>query len=145
VYVNREDRFCFSFPETFKLMQNEKQNLLIVGPALDQNPGALRASLVVEVDAAPAGKSLSQVVDDFLTPFSGIKMPIARTKLSLGGEPAEMLEVVPGREGSRDLLALRGGKRIHLIFMPSVRDFPKARGDVEALFRSVTSTFTWLP
>jgi hypothetical protein len=44
-----------------------------------------------------------------------------------------MLEVVPGREGSRDLLMLRDGTLFHLMFMPSVRDFPQAQDDVELL------------
>lgn len=142
--VSQQDRFCFTYPENFTLSQNERQQTLITGPALDASPGALRASLLIEITPAPAGKSLSQLVDDILKPFAGIKMPIARTRINLGNEPAEILEVVPGREGSRDLLVLREGKLYRLMFMPSVRDYPKARGDVETLFRSVSSTFTWL-
>ena len=58
-------------------------------------------------------------------------------------ELAEVLEVVPGREGSRDVFMLHEGTLYHFMFMPSVRDFPQAKNDVEELYNAVTQSFTF--
>ena len=69
---------------------------------------------------------------------------ITRTPIVLGGEPAEMLEVVPGREGSRDVFVLHEGALYHFMFMPSVRDFAQAKDAVEELYSAVTQSFTFM-
>jgi hypothetical protein len=82
---------------------------------------------------------------NYLTEFAGLPTPaITRTPVTLGGEPAEQLEIVPGREGSRDVFTVRDGTLFHFMFMPSVRDFPEAAADVEDLFMTVTLSFTFL-
>jgi hypothetical protein len=75
--------------------------------------------------------------------FEGMDFRITRTPIVLGGEPAEMLEVVPGREGSRDVFMLHDGTLYHFMFMPSVRDFAQAKSDVEELYNAVTQSFTF--
>jgi hypothetical protein len=56
------------------------------------------------------------------------------------------MEVVPGREGSREILALtnNGDELYRFIFTPSVRDFPHAQADVEELFSTITAHFAFL-
>jgi hypothetical protein len=87
---------------------------------------------------------LSEIVDRYVKQFEGMNVPaITRTPIVLGGEPAEMLEVVPGREGSRDVFLLHDGTLYHFMFMPSVRDFPLAKNDVEELYNAVTQSFSF--
>jgi hypothetical protein len=52
---------------------------------------------------------------------------------------------VPGRGGSRDVYVLRQGTLFHFLFQPDVKAFPKAAGDVEALYRAVTASFAFIP
>jgi hypothetical protein len=86
------------------------------------------------------------VIDDYLQPFVTASGPeITRKSFRLDREAAQVLEVVPGGKGSRDIFAIYEGRVYHLMFMPSVRDFPQAAPDVEELFRTVTSSFTFLP
>jgi hypothetical protein len=142
IYVDRANGFCFAYPPLFEAQVNEMGNPAVYGPALDSNLEPLRANLLVEVKVAIQDKMLAEIVDAYLEQFAGLDVPpITRTPFELGGQPAEMLEVVPGREGSCDVFMLHQGMLFHLMFMPSVRDFPQAKDDVELLFDTVVSSF----
>jgi hypothetical protein len=43
------------------------------------------------------------------------------------------------------VFALHNGTLFHLMFMPSVKDFAKAKADVEELYQSVMASFSFLP
>ena len=142
VYTSQTDGYCFAYPSHFELELSKIGQPVVRGPALDKSPDPLRATLVIEAEVAARDKGLAQIVDGYLSQFDGMTVPaIKRTSLTLGGEPAEMLEVVPGREGSREVFALRNGELFHLMFMPSVRDFPAAQADVESLFQAVVKSW----
>jgi hypothetical protein len=141
-YIDRANGFCFAYPPRFEMEVNEAGNPVVYGSALDSSVEPLRASLLIEVQVAAEGKTLGGIVDGYLAQFATLQTPaIVRTPFELGGRPAEMLEVVPGREGSRDLFMLRDGTLFHLMFMPSVHDFPQAKADVELLFNTVVNSF----
>lgn len=143
-YVNAFDGYCFAYPARFELQTSPTGQPQLFGPALDQNLDALRASLALEVEVAVKDARLSEIVDRYAQQFAGMNVPaITRTSIDLGGEPAEMLEVVPGREGSRDVFALHDGTLYHFMFMPSVRDFAQAKNDVEELYNAVTQSFSF--
>jgi hypothetical protein len=142
--VNPFDGYCFAYPARFELLTSPTGQPQLFGPALDQNLDALRASMALEVEVAVQGARLSEIVDRYVQQFAGMSIPaIIRTPIVLGGEPAEVIEVVPGREGSRDVFLLHDGTLYHFLFMPSVRDFPLAKNDVEELYSAVTQSFSF--
>jgi hypothetical protein len=144
-YVNPYDGYCFVYPMFFELQTSATGHPQLFGPALDQNLDALRASMALEVEVAAQHARLSEIVDGYVGQFAGLNVPaIVRTPIVLGGVPAEMLEVVPGREGSRDVFALHAGTLYHFMFMPSVRDFPQAKNAAEELYNTVTYSFTFM-
>ncbi len=142
VYTSQYDAYCFAYPQHFELEISAIGQPVVRGPALDKSPDPLRATLVIEAEVAVRDKGLAEIVDGYLSQFEGMAVPaITRTSLTLGGEPAELLEVVPGREGSQEVFALRDGELFHLMFMPSVRDFPAAQADVESLYEAVVKSW----
>jgi hypothetical protein len=143
-YVNAFDGYCFAYPSRFELKTAPTGQPQLYGPALDSNLDPVRASMGWEVEVAVKDAQLSEIVDRYLQQFAGMDLPaITRSPIELGGEPAEMLEVVPGREGSRDVFMLHDGTLYHFMFMPSVRDFVQAKNDVEVLYNAVTQSFTF--
>lgn len=142
-YVDPLNAFCFAYPEGFEAQLNESGSPAVYGPALDDTIEPLRANLLVIVENGVEGKTLAEIVGAYLEEFSGMSVPeILRTDTKLDGEPAVMLEVVPGREGSRDLFMLENKTLYHLMFMPSVNDFPQAKDDVELLYSIVVDSFS---
>jgi hypothetical protein len=145
-FYSPENGFCFAYPARFTLGETNPTAADLFGPALDDNLDALRASLHFEVQPLNPPQDLKTIVDSYLGQFQSMAVPeIVRSPMKLGGEPAERLEVVPGREGSRDVFMVQDGVLYHFKFMPSIRDFPQASADVEDLYMTVTSSFTFLP
>jgi hypothetical protein len=143
-YVNAFDGYCFAYPARFELTTSPFGGPQLTGPALDQNLDALRASMTLVAEVAVKDARWNEIVDQYVKQFEGMNIPaITRTPIELDGEPAEVLEVVPGREGSRDVFMLHNGTLYHFMFMPSVRDFPQAKNDAEELYQAVMQSFTF--
>ncbi len=144
-YVSPGGHFCLAYPASFEGKGPVEGQLgeYILGPALDNSAEPVRAQLAIELLPLAEGADLDKAVDEFLLAFPRVE--IARSEATLGGEPAVRLDNVPGYTGSRDLLAIHGGKLYHLVFMPDLTSFPQAKKDVEALYASVTQSFTFLP
>jgi len=146
VYVNLKFQYCFAYPARFNSSESEDGQPSITGPVLEQSVEPLAASLGIITQKAPAGRSLDQIVIDFAGQFAGSNAPdIVETGFALGAQPAVLLEPVPGRGSSRDILLLHKGLVYHLVFFPSPKEFPQARSDLEELFKTVTKSFAFLP
>ena len=146
VYTAPQGDYCFAYPEQFTLEPSPAAGTLsLSGPALDQSLEPLRASLGIETQPVSAEADLARLVDAYLTqtPFQGLPAPIERTQINLGGEPAEVLEDVPGRLNSRLVMALHNGSLYTLRFHPSGAS--QAAADLEALYSTVTGSFRFLP
>jgi len=70
---------------------------------------------------------------------------IGGVDFQIGWEPAEFLEGVPGADGSREILAKHADRLYRLSFVPSIRVNPQAAPELESLFLTVTTSFSFLP
>jgi hypothetical protein len=146
-YVNDGDGYCFAYPaDRFSLEESTEggQYPVVSGPALSEGPEPVQVSLTIDTRPARAGSDLARLVDAFLSQsqLQGLPWQIERKSLSLGGEPAEALEDVPGRLSSRLVMAVHGDALYTLTFFPS--DLPQAEPDLEALFDVVTGSFEFI-
>ncbi len=145
-FVNRESGYCFAYPKGFTLDEGslDSRSPFIYGPVLDQSPDPVRVSLGVTAQPLPEHSNLGRIVDDFLSQreFEDLPWEIGRAPLSLGGEPAEALEDVPGRLSSRLVMAIHGEMLYTLTFFPS--DLSEAGPGLETLFEMVTGSFAFL-
>jgi hypothetical protein len=139
--------FCFRYPEKFQAVIPEGTIDAVgsvVGPALDASPDPLRATLMI-VAVSAAGQDLKTATQDVLDEFKGMPgVSIRQRPFDLGGVPAVLLEGVPGRGGSRDIVAVQNGYRLRLLFMPDPSGFPQVKSDLDALFDAVTESFTFM-
>ncbi len=148
-YSDRERGFCFLYPSSFEKNAFDPGQIdvvgVVAGPALDSSPDPLRATLLISVVAAP-GEDLAAAVAGLVQEFQGQPgIEIKQAPIDLAGVPAILLEGVPGRGGSRDVVAVQNGLRYRLLFMPDPQAFPKAAQDWQSLFDAVTGSFTFLP
>ena len=63
-----------------------------------------------------AGRTLAQVVDDFLSGYEGFE--IARSDVTVDGQPAVLLDGIPGQDYYRSLFVAHGGLLCQLSFAP---------------------------
>ncbi len=155
VYLNEEAGYCFQYPSEFTLAAYDSGQPGTLGKVstLKIERPLYTAGLTVEVQFV-GSRELEESVSGFLNQFAD--MPAASiernpaelvggVEYQLGGEPAELLEGVPGPEGSRDVFAIHEGRLYHLSFSPSYRNNPQAGNDVGLLYNIVTASFTFLP
>jgi hypothetical protein len=145
LYVNSLFGYCFVYPEDFFVQVDNPLAPVIVGPALDENPDPLFASLAVSTRPVPEGADLGGLVSGFLgqNNISQLAIHVQRTQVSLGGKPAEVLEGVPGRLSARVVMALHGSMLYQLYFHPTGME--AAAADMEGLYQKVLDTFAFFP
>jgi hypothetical protein len=131
-----EDGYCFAYPVYFH-RDNERGPIAIFGPAYGPGPEPLYASMTMEISVLPEGQTLEQAVDAFIVTLGDVPLPQTHQTLTVGGEPAVMLEVVPGMLGSRDLFFAHGQLLFHLTFWPAPSVTPETSDDVEDLYQTV--------
>lgn len=149
VYSDRQRGLCFLYPARFEKDAFDPGQIDVVGvvsgPPLDTSADPLRATLLIEV--VPAGSpDLDAAVSGITREFEGqAGVRIRQTQMDLGGTPAVLLEGVPGRGGSRDVVTVQNGLRYRFLFTPEPEAFPQVAGDFQALFETVTQSMTFLP
>src|SRR5512146_2144017 len=91
-YQDKTNNFCFAFTPRYKLAQNASGQAELQGPKTDP---ANQVTLGIEVKTVPAGSSLKALVDEAVAAIPPDLL--RRSPTTLGGEPAEQLEVSQGR------------------------------------------------
>ena len=148
VFADRERGFCFLYPANFQTNPFDPGQANVVGvvagPALDPSADPLRATLLIDAVLSD-NQDLQAVVAELTREFEGqAGITIEQRPFDLGGVPAVLLEGVPGRGGSRDVVAVQNGLRFRLLFMPDPEQgFPQVANDLQSLFDSVTQSFTF--
>lgn len=137
-----EDGYCFAYPVYFH-RNNERGAIAIFGPAYGLGPEPLYASMTMEISVLPDGQTLEQAVDIFIENLGDVPQPQTHQALTVGGEPAVMLEVVPGMLGSRDVFFIHRELLFHLTFWPAPAVAPETSADVEDLYRTVISSWNF--
>jgi len=148
-YFNLADGYCLLYPASFRVNPLYARITRFDGPPseddlrpLDLTAAPVFAALTILIEDAAGDRTLTQVVDDYVGQFGG-GAPALRAAATLGGEPAQIVEGIPGRANSREAFALHGGAVYHLSAYP-LDDIFQARPDVEAVWRAVTTSFTFL-
>jgi hypothetical protein len=147
VYVNQDWGYCFAYPTNYMLDESQaaEGRISLYGRPLGDPAEPIRVTLEVTVQTVPAGSSLPTLANSYRLAFlqADVSTPTVSTSSTLGGEPAETLESVPGRLPSRLLMALHDNMLYTLRFFPSETE--ETSNDLEALTQTVTGSFAYFP
>jgi hypothetical protein len=143
-YFNLADGYCLLHPAHFRVRNLNSRILSLSGPPLDYNPDPVGASLSILIEDAAGGRTLAQVVDEYLLQL-GRGAPAVRASAVLAGEAAEIVEGAPGRTGAREAFVIHNDAVYHLSAYPLDDAFPQSRADVETVWQAVSLSFTFLP
>jgi hypothetical protein len=154
IYFDEEAGYCFQYPAEYTVEAFPPSGFPYLGDI-----GTLKLerpfyTLGLTSTAWRVGRQskLEEWVTDFLGGLPDDseveRNPMDRVggvDFTIGREPAEFLERMPGADGSRDIFAKHEDRLYRLSFVPSVRINPQAESDLEALFLVVTTSFSFLP
>lgn len=143
VYTRSEDAFCFSMPERFEVETSSPGYARIAGPALEQNADPIRVTLEITAQDVRTGRTLTGLVDKALAEFADFTAwEIRRIPTEIGGEPAVVVEPIPGLLSGRALYFLHGGAFYKLYFWPV--DIELAQSDLVELYETTTGSLHFL-
>ena len=131
--------FCVQFPADFDIAYpNESEIMLIKGSMVNvEEPSA-------HIEVKPAGgMTLEQVADQIATDYAIPGMEVKRTELTIGGEPAIMLDGLSGQDPNRQVVVIHGERLYHFYFIPMVAKESDVYKQVEALYETVIKSFTF--
>lgn len=149
-YVNHTAGYCLQYPSSFDIADvfpegapNVENILGIYGPAHDASLEPLRAGMNVVVVGPADGRTLQQVVDEAVA-SAGPDAEITTLPAELDGEPAMILEGMPGRTENRQLLTIHEERVFQLTVYPTGDDFPEVADEVELVWQTALDSFAFL-
>ncbi|MCB0167043.1 MAG: hypothetical protein KDI79_22640 [Anaerolineae bacterium] len=143
LYVDAERRYCLLYPVYYPEPVEQNGLINISGLPQSEGPDPIVASLFIQIDGPANGQTAAQVVDQVVSQYSAL--PITRRSTTLSGVEAVLVEGLPGRFGSRQVFAVYDDTVFHLILMPVDNAFPQLADEVEQLWETAITSFTFLP
>jgi hypothetical protein len=133
---------CFLYPATYDLQQPFSEEIILSGPTLDDMQ--VRAFIKQETDD---GRSVGTVADELLASL-GMLTPttptaafaVARSTVRVGGAEGVLLDGMPGQVIDRLVLAVKGGRRWELTFVPADKNLSRAYREMDALYRVIVNS-----
>ena len=130
---------CFSYPEGYTQLPYE-DTAEIVGPEL---PGSDRRGLFW-LEKSDAYDRTAEVIADQDMTAAGIPS-VARSFVTLDGEPAVVLDGMPGQDLQRRVYVVHDQTLYVLAFMPTLSDNKAAVDQMESLYDAITNSWAWSP
>ncbi len=129
---------CFSYPQGYT--QIDADAVEIAAPDL---PGSNAKGLFwIEISDA-YDRTIEVIADQDMTYAAGVD--VGRWDLTLDGEPAVVLDGMPGQDLQRRVYVVHQGTLYVLAFMPTRSENHAANDQMEAMYSAVTSSWTWSP
>ena len=136
--VNTEDGFCLLYPAEFTW---DGQRMLVLNPVSAPGDVPGEAWLLVSISEA-GGQSAAQLADARIAEI-GQGFEIARTEVTIGGQPAIVVDGLPGQDSNRLVFIVSNDRLYLLAFEPW---FPQdGASPLEILYQSVVDSIRFLP
>jgi hypothetical protein len=135
--------FCMLYPTGYDVDEpTENQIVLFVGSLLD----VAHPQVFIEIQDA-ARRTAEQIADELVAEVQG-SIPGYNVErsfgLTVGYEPAWVLENMPGQEISRQVIVVHDGRLYKLTFVPADEQAGEAYTQMESLYTTVINSFRFL-
>jgi hypothetical protein len=130
---------CFSYPQGYtQLPYNDSVEIVATDP-----PGSdVRGLFWLEISDA-YNRTAEVIADQDMTFAAGLD--VGRWTVTLGGEPAVVLDGMPGQDLQRRVYVVHNQTLYVLAFMPTRSENKATSDQMEALYTAVTSSWAWSP
>lgn len=138
--VDEVHGYCLLYPDMYRVeKKNDRQTALFVESML----GVDHAKLFIEVRSGD-GQTVQQAVEDLISSYPGFDLQ-PQYGLAVGGEDlVAVIDQVPGRYLSRQIVMVHDGWLYKLTFIPADKSAGEMYKQMEKLFRAVATSFTFL-
>lgn len=145
VYTDSDGRYCLLYPANFEVRHETEGQVAFYGPPLDDSLEPVIASLTIQAEGPAAGRAMTEIMGDYWVICNRPASKCLHQNLTLGGQPAEMVEGVFGESpvASRQVFVIHADTVYHLSLYPVGASFPQAAPDVELLWQTLLDSFVF--
>lgn len=138
-YQSEQLGLCFSYPQGFtQLPYND--TVEIVAPDL---PGSDTKG-IFWLETSDSYDRTAEVIADQDITSAGIPA-VGRSSVTLDGEPAVVLDGMPGQDPQRRVYVVHGKMLYVLAFMPTKSENKATSDQMEALYAAIMNSWAWSP
>ncbi len=130
---------CFSYPQGYTEIPTG-ETVTISAPDL---PGATAKGLFWLEMSDAYGRTAERIANEDATYAAGVSLD--RWPVTLDGEPAVVLDGMPGQELQRRVYVVHQQTLYVLAFWPARSDNKAAADQMEALYSAITTSWAWSP
>ena len=144
-YLNLTDGYCLLYPSRLGLsVQVASHGIVLSG--LQGEPGSepVLIDLAIRAGKSANRHSVDQVVTDYLAQYpADVAAQIVRTPITVGGQPGEMVDGVPGRTQTRQAFVVYND-RVYEFTLSPYNDPTFQTYQAEAAWRIVTGSLVFV-
>lgn len=151
-YVNEAGGYCFLYPAAFTVQQSQfsQYEVSIVGPPLDDSMEPALAFMIVDVVGKPgmvsqAALTASAFADAQMERYApaGVPGEMTRSDSTIAGQPAVLLDNVPGQMNGREAYFVVNDTLYKLYIAPINNQLPQAQPDADLVWNTITNSLTF--
>jgi hypothetical protein len=137
--------YCLLYPAEYKVEKpNENETILVIGGLLNASDPRVHIS----VEAAEGGTA-AEASEEFMAEFFGgvdiEEFGIERSAITVAGEPAEVLDNLPGQDINRRVIFVHDDLLYSLMFSPVLDNGNQPYQRMETLYSQILDSFAFIP
>ena len=140
VLENTGPGYCLLYPGEYEAVQTNDNSMELV---IDSVMNHIDPRVSITVDDA-AGRTAEQIANAELAAFSLPDWIIERTDITIDGEPAVVLDHLPGQDLNRRVFLVHEGRFYHLFFTPVDPSQPEVYQRMEDFYRTIIDSFRFV-
>jgi len=146
-YLNLIDGYCLLYPSGLGIsVQVASHGVVFSGLPSEPGPVPVLIDLVIRAGKSADGRSAAQVATGYLAQYpADLAAQVVRTSITVGGQPGEMIDGVPGRTQTRQAFVVYHD-RVYEITLSPYNDpaFQTRQAEAEAAWQMITASFVFV-
>lgn len=138
--INQDHGYCLRYLDGFEESYPNKDEAVLSGPVPSTGT---QAQVFIMVSNAE-GKTAQQIADGIMAEAQVINPNVTQSNITFAGEPAVMLDGVPGQDFSRQVIVVSGERAYQLSFVPW-DETAASFSQLEKLYNTILTTFEFHP
>jgi hypothetical protein len=136
--IDAANGICFLYPDNYDAIKTETGELTLYVKS-PMNTEAPLANVRVE---ALDGRTIQDIIPDY--PSDADLATMSFLTIDLGGEQAMVLDILPGQDTNRHVVALHNGRLVDIMIARIGEDYGEVGQQAEALFQMITESFRFI-
>jgi hypothetical protein len=134
--INQDHGYCLRYTEGFEVSYPTKDDTALIGPVVE---GGARALIYITVSAA-SGQTAQQIAEPVIEEASPLIPNLPVSEITFAGEPAVMIDGLPGQDVTRKVIVVHGERAYILSLSPWTKADPSF-SLLEEAYNTIAATF----